>query len=80
MERVLPELTLMLTPLNSSKILTHPGPACFQVGRHEPTKNSGWLFQGFPCPLQAGLIIFHGFVEVSSSRIIETMITFCMEA
>ena len=63
MGRVLPELTLMLTPLNSSKILTHPGPACFQVGRQEPTKNSGWLFQGFPYPLQAGLAMFHRFVK-----------------
>ena len=64
-------LTLMLTPLNSSKILTLPGTACFQLGRLEPTKNSGWLFQGFTCPLQAGLIMFHRFVEVLSSRIIE---------
>ena len=76
MGRVLPELTLMLTPLNSSQILTHPGTACFQLGRLEPTKNSGWLFQGFTCPLQAGLIKFHGFVEILSSRIIETKITF----
>ena len=75
--RVLPEITYFNgAPLNSSKILTLPGTACFQLGRLEPTKNSGWLFQGFTCPLQAGLIKFHGFVEILSSRIIETKITF----
>ena len=73
----MPEITYFNgAPLNSSKILTLPGTACFQLGRLEPTKNSGWLFQGFTCPLQAGLIKFHGFVEILSSRIIETKITF----